>query len=266
MNFSARSRAIAALTTVIVLAAANARGQNYWNVASGNWAIPSNWSAGEPGSNMNNANAYAYITNNGTATVNSPVATCYTLTLGNGVGTSGAVQLTSGGQLSGTGLSIGTPGQALGLFVQAGGTNTWTANFNLGAVGVFNGSYDLSAGLLTTNNVSVEYETSVFTQSGGTDQAGPADNSPVSGTAGMVLDVGGTYNLVAGQLSVAGGETIGNTPGPALRLFRPSRSRAEHNPFPAALYWEIKVTRTFQAGATATASIIWSPAGFPRTR
>ncbi len=207
--------------TIVLGVLAEAQGQNYWEVASGNWAVSSNWSQGEPGSNMNNANAYAYI-NSGTATVNSAVPTCYTLTLGNGAaGTSGAVQLMSGGQLSGTGLAIGNLG--VGLFTQAGGTNIWTANLNSGGVVVANGSYDLSAGLLTTNNVSVLGlgEASVFMQSGGTDQTGPG-SSPEYGTAGMVLDAGGTYNFMNGTLSVAGGELIGYDPDPIVSLFAQS--------------------------------------------
>jgi len=87
-----------ALTGVVVLTLAQfASADVNWAGTTGNWNVASNWDTGVPGSAD-----YAYIENGGTAIV-SDAQTAKGAFIGYAVGTTGTVEIVSGGTLTGVG-------------------------------------------------------------------------------------------------------------------------------------------------------------------
>jgi autotransporter-associated beta strand protein len=178
----------------------------YWQVQSGDWSDPSNWSYYVPG-----VYSDAYIDNNGTATVTSSVQFFSTLYVG--VFQSGNVNMV-GGNLTGPLAYIGFGG--VGSFYQSGGVNVLASPPSGGGlirmagtivpgdasnpdgylyVGYSNGSsgtYNLSGGQLSAGFETVgTYGQGTFQQSGGTNTV----------TGSLSIQDGGTYSLNFGQLS-----------------------------------------------------------------
>ena len=153
----------------------------YWNVATGNWDIGSNWSPnGAPGSDDT-----VYVRNGGTATIRtSHPAVWSTLYVGHSGGDSGGVTQT-GSDSSGGNLYVGYGAQ--GTYTLSGGT------------------LDVSSGVHLGYGASGEGK---LTQSGGTLEATDLWIGKLSGAAGTYSLSGGTCDL-AGLLYVAGAGTTG---------------------------------------------------------
>ncbi|MGO9114456.1 MAG: beta strand repeat-containing protein [Thermoguttaceae bacterium] len=194
-----------AVAACFLLTPAPARADSYWNVASGDWSVATNWTAGVP-------NSAAYIVNGGTATVASSEPLFGGLSLGNSAG-SGSIVMTAGGFIGapdGPEETIGDSG--IGVFTQSGGTNMAGNTFILGNQSGSTGIYNLSGtGLLQAYNCEfvAYFGMGTFTQSGGTNTVGTLWLASESGG-------NGAYTLSgSGQLS-AGAELMGYSGGTSI--------------------------------------------------
>ena len=139
-----------------------------WTLSSdqtGNWSVDTNWSNGEPTSELQ-----ASICNGGTTTIMASGESCGTLTIGTSAG-NGTVQMTDGSLVTTYDEYIGSTGT--GAFIQSGGTNT-TKTLYLASGIHSTGEYVLDAGCLTTTYKEWigSIGTGTFTQNGGTHNAG----------------------------------------------------------------------------------------------
>ncbi len=132
----------------------------YWSVPTGDWSSPDNWGGTEP-----TATDDAVI-NYGTANVTQSGEVCSRLYLGDSLGNSGTVQMTSG-SLRTARQNIGYSGT--GAFTQSGGNNTLYYSLYLGYNSGSSGSYSLRGGSLFVNSDERVgyYGTGTFTPSGG---------------------------------------------------------------------------------------------------
>ena len=187
--------------------------QCYWQVQSGDWSNPSNWSGGVPTSNDPAELRF------GTVSITLPGEVCDTLVLSNG-----NVQMSSGG-LTGF-LYVGWAGP--GTFSQSGGTTT-SGELDLG-LNEGQGVYNLSgSGLLSVDGEYVGYNSSctgIFTQSGGT--------NIVTGE-GLCLSCAffssGTYNLNGGMLVLSSlDERCWDGSFQLRRWDAPGKRHAHHHP------------------------------------
>ena len=190
-SYSSILRLLSVAAAAFLLLSPPARAQCYWQVQSGDWSNPSNWSGGVPTSNDPAELRF------GTVSITLPGEVCDTLVLSNG-----NVQMSSGG-LTGF-LYVGWAGP--GTFSQSGGTTT-SGELDLG-LNEGQGVYNLSgSGLLSVDGEYVGYNSSctgIFTQSGGT--------NIVTGE-GLCLSCAffssGTYNLNGGMLVLSSLVTSG---------------------------------------------------------
>jgi autotransporter-associated beta strand protein len=217
---------------VLILAATtlfapNARGATYnWVLSpskTGDWSVASNWSTGH----VPNGNDYAFISNNGIATVNLAGANCSVLKItGGGVnqtgGTAaasrvtqlylalGSYNLVNNSPLTTTLAYVGLGSAA--SFNQSGGTHAVGNSLFIGYSGG-SGTYDLSGGgLLTAANLNI----GTFTSTGTLNQSSGATVIAQNVSMGT-----GTYNLGDGCLLSAGSLGLGgsfNQPGGTVAL------------------------------------------------
>ncbi len=160
----------------------------YWSVPTGDWSLPDNWGGTEP-----TASDDAVI-NYGTANVTQSGEVCAYLYLGDSLGNSGTVQMTSG-SLHTTRQKIGHSGT--GAFTQSGGNNTLDYSLYLGYNFGSSGTYNLSGtgSLFANSDERVGYYgTGTFTQSGGT------NTMCKNLTLGHKSGSSGTYILSGGSL------------------------------------------------------------------
>ena len=162
-----------------------ARANVTWNVASGDWSVPTNWSGGAIPTSSVNANVY----NGGTVNITTTGDVCSTFTLG---GTGGGTVQINAGVLSISGSAyIGANGS--GVLSQWGGADIANNNLYLGYNSTDSGTYTLAgSGLLSQYNYGLLYVgysgTGNFSQSSGTN------------SSFLVLYLG--YNPGAGKLCV----------------------------------------------------------------
>jgi hypothetical protein len=140
-----------------------------WQVASGDWTTPANWSpSGPPG-----VGDYAYIANGGAATVGAlEAATCGTLSLGTSGGLLGGIfgglRINLDGSLADANEYVG--GMGIGGVSQSGGfsivSNELSVGDSLGSSGTYSlsGGSLLSSGVLNLGNAG----NGAFIQTGGT--------------------------------------------------------------------------------------------------
>ncbi len=178
--------------------------------------MASNW-----GGTLPTNSTLAYITNGGTATVDSVGAVCSFLSLGSPAG-SGSVQMT-GGNLRCLGSEyVGDSGK--GTFAQTGGTNEGNVIY-LGNNAGSSGTYNLSgSGVLTATVYVGNLGTGTFTQTGGSNQYGVVDISnngayslSGNGLVSAVLAVGdsgsGTFTQTGGTIGMNSEVYLGLKPG-----------------------------------------------------
>jgi autotransporter-associated beta strand protein len=164
-----------------------------WLAQWDNWTTPKSWDAGVP-----SRSTYANISNNGTATINTNGAICYSLYLGNYYNSqTGNVNMTSGTLEAVYSLLVDN-----GTFTQSGGRTTVDDNvFFLGMSSGSTGTYNLggTAQLVAYSlNIAVD-GTGNFNQTGGTNSV----------SHGMYIGYGkgiGTYTQSGGAVAVT--ETI----------------------------------------------------------
>jgi hypothetical protein len=194
-------RCAAALAVFVAVDVSQSHATNYtWNVGNSVWVLFSNWNPqAVPGPSDT-----AYIANGGTAIVNA-TASCQELLLGGG--SSGSVQLVSGGslQVGSNGEYVGYTGS--GSVLQTAGTNDASASFlSLGHIVGASGTYNLSGSgyvVSPTENIG-DAGNGAFIQSGGTNLV----------STGLYLSGGGsasgTYNLSGSGYVAASTEYVGN--------------------------------------------------------
>ncbi len=199
-------RVVALAAALTALSAADAA-TILFNVPSGDWFNPTNWS----GSLAPTATDDAYVNNGGTASITLPGAVCNGL----GVGSAGGsyVQMVSGSLVVGSNVWLAQDESSndYGSFTQSGGTVSAACLWMGGPWGA-RGTYYLTGGQLNLSGEAYEGITlglqigqsapgSTFAQSGGT-----------LNVAGIIVGGGwessGAYNLTAGQV-IAGTEAIG---------------------------------------------------------
>lgn len=226
---------MAALAAAAALCAARlADAQTDWQVSTGDWAVSTNWTLGEPTSSDT-----AYINNGGTAQI-AEGDVAENLTLGELAGQSGDLNMTAGSLTVPDTEDVGDGGD--GSFVQSAGTN-FTGTLSLGATNGASGSYELDNGNLNVNGAEFIGHISgplagtagsgTFTQSGGVNLvqtlyiAGELDDKGKYDLSGGTLDAGtvvfansGTFTQTGGTFSwttidQTSGELIaGHTDGP----------------------------------------------------
>jgi hypothetical protein len=221
MRHSARVVAVVVTIVATVAFAARAQATSYtWNVSSGDWFTPGNWSpSGPPG-----AGDSAVIANGGTATLNASASvTDFTLSSGtrDGTGTlnvSGTMTW-SGGALSGVTNANG-PLSITGANEKYFPAGTLNSNFSATWTGTGNIRFDYGGPLLaiaasTTFDVQTDADT---TGSGGAsfmtiNNAGTLQKSAGAGTTsigdgyGNAFNNTGTVDVQIGTLSLTGGGT-----------------------------------------------------------
>jgi hypothetical protein len=104
----------------------------YWQVSSGDWSTPENWGGVEPTSND-----YAYIKNNGVATITQTGESCKNLYLGDT--NSGTVEMSDGSLSISSNSYIGY--SEIGTFTQIGGINSINSTVYVGYSSGSNGTY-----------------------------------------------------------------------------------------------------------------------------
>ncbi len=184
-----------AAAALLLLSSPQARADDTWNVASGDWSSAGNWSGSVVPTSTDNADIF----NDGTVTITQTGEVCNSLSIDSSTG-NGSVQMTSGSLTVGSSAFVGYSG--MGNFTQSGGTNScndYYGGLYLGYNSGSSGTYSLTGtGELFTSNEYVGYSgTGNFTQSGGS-------NATYYSTLFVGYSAGssGTYSLSnSGQLS-----------------------------------------------------------------
>ena len=141
----------------------------------------------------------------GTVTQTGGTVTTRNVSLEGGIGSpNGTYNLSGRGQLNATNLFVGGINGSTGTFNQTGGTVTLSPASPNNTVEVNNASvYNLSAGTLTTPNLSVGYNGSSFNQSGGAVAVGSLSVSG-SGTSTYQLSDGGNGSQLTASAIIVG--------------------------------------------------------------
>ena len=192
----------AAVVLLLSSPPAPAPADTYWNAASDDWLVPTDWSGGALPTSTTNADLY----NGGTATVTTTGNACNALSLGSTAG-SGTIEMTGGGLTVNNIAYVGYSGP--GSFTQSGGTHSLAGNGDGSMILGYNSSGSGAYSLSGTGQLSGGWEwigysgTGTFTQSGG------------ANTISNYLDLGynaggyGTYSLCDSGLLSAGAEQLG---------------------------------------------------------
>jgi hypothetical protein len=237
-NYMKRIMTMVLLSALIALGMATSAGATTWiGGATGDWSTGTNWDFGEPTSVDD-----AFI-NFGTGSITLPGEQVKKLTLGQSLGQSGRIEMTSG-DLSAARETLGGSGR--GTFDHSGGINTVSFELLLGETLTGEGTYNLFGGDLSADIETIgSAGTGTFTQNSGTNTVsnglvlgfqstgtgrynlnggdlsavfeaiGSSGTGIFSQTAGTntvssALGVNGSYILLGGSLS-AGSETVGGT-------------------------------------------------------
>ena len=188
-----------ALGVWLLGALALAEADSEWVGATGNWFDASNWQGGI----LPTSSTTTHIANGGTARIAAPTARAYYLRLGFGVGTTGRLELSAGGQLEAGDERVGSTHGA-GTFIQSGGTNTVRYNLGIASLEGAVGTYELRAGELSVKGLITvgHYHggNGTFTQSGGTNTIGDGLIIGCDWSA-SAENTTGMYTMSGGQLS-----------------------------------------------------------------